>query len=961
MLKKSKFTRRGFIKAATALGAAAALAGCSGGSDESVIIVGGGQTDSPPEDKRISSICRANCFNGCHLWAYTRNKRVVKTAMAPLEDERYNRVCLRGLSHIQQLYSPGRVLYPLKRKPGTERGAGEWISIDWPTAVKEIAEGIKKVITGTDAQRHETDYEGRAMAYLEGSGNYGGISGVSGLINRLFAHMRGTYIQSALDAAMSFAPGNVIGKGRANEYADLINAKTIVAWGTNVAESQIHNWHFIADAAARAKNFVSVDIMYNSTAARADKFINVIPGSDVALMLSLIHVCMDNFIKFGTYCDEEYMVKNTEAPFLVRQDTGKYLRGSEVSGGGSNALAAMKADGSTLQYAVVDTTSFTSTSGTAINYQELPDGTGKDKAAGGTNYTGVYKLTGSYTVTLADSSTVTVKPAFQHMWDERFHLWTPAHQKQFTGVDETVVEEFADMIANDGPTAFYTGYGLDRYWNAHHGTHSLSILAGLTGNLALPGNGLSLFWDYPTFLSSPAAPTSGRTTTSMVYPLFPTVFNSDASSMIFDNGGPNEMFHISGRAAAIDYPIRGMYVAFANPVGCFTDAGNLIKNVLLHKNGNTDSDMGYKLQLLVVADPRMSDTAQYADYLLPAAHYFEVEDFGACNNNCHVHYQEKAVEPMGDSLGDADIARMLAFALANALGDDSYYNEFRYTNEEFLDRCFDNNVYGIWWKSVTGEDLPADRRITWDKLKEKQSIRFYPGTPFDNYKTPNRRIKAANSIDWVAFPTNTGKLRVYLEAPIYRVHYGQFGETGSVITDADIKARESIPDFEMPLEAWQGAIIDETRPSARTVSQAVLKAARAQYRSEHPYVLVQEHSRWRVHTQWAETPWLRELDPEPVVKINELDAESIGVANGDYVRISNTRGKVIAKVVITKGIRRGSVNAPKGWLTRQFKKDPIDGHQGNLQELLNIEVHPVCVNQAFSDALVKIERVTGVE
>ena len=62
---------------------------------------------------------------------------------------------------------------------------------------------------------------------------------------------------------------------------------------------------------------------------------------------------------------------------------------------------------------------------------------------------------------------------------------------------------------------------------------------------------------------------------------------------------------------------------------------------------------------------------------------------------------------------------------------------------------------------------------------------------------------------------------------------------------------------------------------------------------KYPLVYLQEHARFRVHIQWWETPLLRELDPEPLAKVNGADAEARGVSNGDIVEVFNDRGHAV--------------------------------------------------------------------
>lgn len=94
---------------------------------------------------------------------------------------------------------------------------------------------------------------------------------------------------------------------------------------------------------------------------------------------------------------------------------------------------------------------------------------------------------------------------------------------------------------------------------------------------------------------------------------------------------------------------------------------------------------------------------------------------------------------------------------------------------------------------------------------------------------------------------------------------------------------------------------------------------------------------------------LKEFYPEPVVKINPQDAESLGIAEGDIVRLFNDRGSVKMKAAMNAGNPRGIASATRGWRTEEF----IEGH---FAELPSNEFNQVCANQAFNDLAVSIEK-----
>jgi molybdopterin-containing oxidoreductase family molybdopterin binding subunit len=140
--------------------------------------------------------------------------------------------------------------------------------------------------------------------------------------------------------------------------------------------------------------------------------------------------------------------------------------------------------------------------------------------------------------------------------------------------------------------------------------------------------------------------------------------------------------------------------------------------------------------------------------------------------------------------------------------------------------------------------------------------------------------------------------------------------------------KERLPYFRPPAEAWKDSPLF----------------------AKYPLVFLQELSRFRTHSQWYNTPMLRELDPEPLAKMSREDAKARGIKTGDIVEVFNDRGRAVVKAEVNDSISTGILSIPKGWQREQF----IDGC---FQELTNTEVDPMSVNFAYFDCLVDVRKV----
>lgn len=130
-------TRRSFLKTTGAVAGAAAV----GGAVLPTSLGLAEERDSPVQgETKFSGSCRGNCFQGCFLNYVVRDGRVVRTEARDFPDPQYNRICLKGLTLPERIYSDTRIKYPMRRVEGTPRGGGEWERLSWDETFEYIAE-----------------------------------------------------------------------------------------------------------------------------------------------------------------------------------------------------------------------------------------------------------------------------------------------------------------------------------------------------------------------------------------------------------------------------------------------------------------------------------------------------------------------------------------------------------------------------------------------------------------------------------------------------------------------------------------------------------------------------------------------------------------------------------------------------------------------------------------------------
>lgn len=103
---------------------------------------------------------------------------------------------------------------------------------------------------------------------------------------------------------------------------------------------------------------------------------------------------------------------------------------------------------------------------------------------------------------------------------------------------------------------------------------------------------------------------------------------------------------------------------------------------------------------------------------------------------------------------------------------------------------------------------------------------------------------------------------------------------------------------------------------------------------DYPLTFIQGHSRFRTHSSYANVDSLLQIEPEPVVEINPLDAQKRDISTNDWVSVYNDRGTTLLKAKVSNAVRPETVNIMEGWWIDQFK-------QGSVNHLTHDIINPV--------------------
>jgi anaerobic selenocysteine-containing dehydrogenase len=214
-------------------------------------------------------------------------------------------LCQKMAPFLERVYSPERLMHPMKRVGA--KGEGRFERIGWDEAIDTIADRFRAVADSAEGPQAILPY-----SYM---GTMGKLQTSS--LDRRFFHRLGA---SKLDRTICSSAGTVgyeytVGKGRLGADPMGVPAcKFIINWGSNTVNTNSHLWSLMIQARKAGATIVTIDPYRSPTAARSDWHIQPRPGTDAALALGVMHVIWREGLQ-----DEEYLARATIGAEALRQ------------------------------------------------------------------------------------------------------------------------------------------------------------------------------------------------------------------------------------------------------------------------------------------------------------------------------------------------------------------------------------------------------------------------------------------------------------------------------------------------------------------------------------------------------------------------------------------------------------------------------------------------------------------
>lgn len=250
----------------------------------------------------VHAACPHDCPDACGVLITIEDGKATKIQGDPAHPVTRGFLCAKVAKYLDRVYSPARVLYPMRRKKNVPKGGGlrdfaDFERIAWDDALAGITTRLR-AIAG--------EFGPEAILPYSYGGTLGALNG--GSMDRRFFHRLGA---SQLDRTICSSAGGdaivtVLGKKLGTEPEQFRHSKFILAWGANIHGNNVHLWPFIEEARRQGAKLVVIDPYRTRTAKCADWYLPINPGTDVALALGTMHVIINE----GLF-DADYVSKHT--------------------------------------------------------------------------------------------------------------------------------------------------------------------------------------------------------------------------------------------------------------------------------------------------------------------------------------------------------------------------------------------------------------------------------------------------------------------------------------------------------------------------------------------------------------------------------------------------------------------------------------------------------------------------
>lgn len=471
----------------------------------------------------VRAACPHDCPDTCAMRVTVRDGVAVRVQGDPAHPPTHGALCTKVSRYTERTYHAERLLHPLKRVGA--KGGGQFVRVSWSEALSDISSRLRG-IAARDPQ---------AILPYSYAGTMGLLQGES--MDRRFFHRLGaslldrTICASAGGTALTATYGGKVGM----HVENFSESRLILIWGSNSIASNLHFWTFAQAAKRNGAKLICIDPRKTETADKCHQHIAVLPGTDGALALGLMHELIVN-----DWLDDDYIDRYTHGWQALR---------------------------------------------------------------------------------------------------ERAMHWTPERTAGVCGITAAEVRGLAHDYANSAPAAIRVNYGMQRVRGAGNAVRLIAILPCLVGAWRHRAGGLLLSssgWFAPRIDTHALQ----RPDLAGSHPRARTINMSTIGDDLLRGSSPE-----------FGPKIEALVVYNSNPLAVAPESPKVVR-------GFARDDL-----FTVVLEHFMTDTAEYADYVLPATTQLEHLDVHTSYGHTYALINERAIAPLGESKPNTQIFRELAASM----------------------------------------------------------------------------------------------------------------------------------------------------------------------------------------------------------------------------------------------------------------------------------------------------------
>jgi anaerobic selenocysteine-containing dehydrogenase len=286
----------------------------------------------------IKAACPHDCPDTCALQVHVQDGIALKVTGSNTHGPTAGVLCNKVARYTERTYHKDRLLHPLKRIGA--KGEGRFERISWDEALHTIARRLSE-IAARDPER---------ITPYSYAGTMGVVQGDS--LGQRFFHKLGA---SLLDRTICSTAGGVglkltLGARHGIELDAVPDARLIILWGANPIVSSVHFWTRVQEAKRRGAKIIAIDPYRSLSAEKCDRHIALLPGTDAALAIGLMHILFrDDLI------DHDYVAQYTLGAHELRQRVLDYppQRVAQICGLAEAEIEALAHDYGTLKASMI--------------------------------------------------------------------------------------------------------------------------------------------------------------------------------------------------------------------------------------------------------------------------------------------------------------------------------------------------------------------------------------------------------------------------------------------------------------------------------------------------------------------------------------------------------------------------------------------------------------------------------